>query len=111
MHPSICPLCRKAFSPERAKKIITGEGESDSTKKGIELMEKLIGSWDMDTEDEQLVVLTLEVQAWLDAGNTVSTLMFRFRGLSSYIENLPERAFNSSTRRFESVPHTQEGTA
>lgn len=74
MHPSVCPLCRKPFIPDRSKKLITGEGEEED-KTAIELLQRLVVSWDTDMTEEQRVALVTEIEAYLGAGNTVSNLL------------------------------------
>ncbi|KAG6884757.1 hypothetical protein C0993_008496 [Termitomyces sp. T159_Od127] len=71
LNPSLCPLCRKPFLPERSKKLITGDLEIAEVagiedKRAIELLAKLVNSLDTERYDSA----TLEVDVWLSAGNT-----------------------------------------
>lgn len=63
VNPRNCPLCRKAFIPERSKKIITGELPPPEDANEVNLLRRLATSWDL--EEEQLVGVTTEVEEWL----------------------------------------------
>lgn len=63
INPRTCPLCRKAFLPERSKKLITGELPPTEAVNEVDLLKRLVISWDL--EEEQLVVATTDVERWL----------------------------------------------
>ena len=59
-----CPLCRKPFLPERAKKLITGSpGGSTVDVEEAELLKRLATSWHL--QEEQLLQVTTDVETWL----------------------------------------------
>ncbi|KAG5723691.1 hypothetical protein E4T56_gene20261 [Termitomyces sp. T112] len=103
MDPSLCPLCRKPFLPERSKKLITGElevREADGieNKKAIELLTKLVHS--LDTEEHDSTVL--EIDLWLSAGNTHASLQKVQEILKEYLVLKSERSANlRSIRRLQ----------
>lgn len=72
INPRICPLCRKAFLPERSKKLITGELPPQEANE-VELLKRLSISWDLP--EEQLVAITTEVEAWLHGQEETPTLL------------------------------------
>ncbi|KAG6836956.1 hypothetical protein H0H93_000597 [Arthromyces matolae] len=109
MNPSICPLCRKPFIPDRSKKLITGEIEHDSQATGgeierledtkhYELLTKLIDS--LGTDDRESAVL--EVDMWLESGNTNDYLERAHGVFKEYLVLKSERSANiRSIRRLQ----------
>ncbi|KAG5652064.1 hypothetical protein H0H81_006461 [Sphagnurus paluster] len=67
--PALCPICRKPYLPNRSKKLITGEGESDVP---IRLLQRLVLSWDTNEDWRER---TSEAEGWLRAGNTNPLLL------------------------------------
>ncbi|KAG6873118.1 hypothetical protein C0995_002781 [Termitomyces sp. Mi166 len=95
LNPSLCPLCRKPFLPERSKKLIIGEVEIPEVegvedKKPIELLTKLVNS--LDTEGHNSTVM--EVDSWLNAGNTHASLQKTREVLEEYVLLKSENSAN-----------------
>lgn len=78
--PSSCPLCRKAFAPDRIKKLHVDRpenvdpGQEDETRE-TELLRSLSLSWGENTPQEDIEALTGEVTTFLEnkADDVVST--------------------------------------
>ncbi|KAG5647918.1 hypothetical protein DXG03_007842 [Asterophora parasitica] len=95
MHPSICPLCRKAFLPNRSKKLITGELETeDAEKKALDLLQKLVVSWDRNTTEDERISLATDVDLWLGAGNEHQPLAKAHEVIRAYHSLKAERHDN-----------------
>ncbi|KAF8066654.1 hypothetical protein FPV67DRAFT_1495829 [Lyophyllum atratum] len=100
MHPSICPLCRKPFIPDRSKKLITGEGEPDEDRTAVALLKKLVVSWDATGMPEaERVALVTEVERWLAAGNTHEPLAKAHEVIGAYHTLRSERHDNHRSIR------------
>ncbi|KAF4607298.1 hypothetical protein EYR38_001359 [Pleurotus pulmonarius] len=69
--PSSCPLCRKAFAPDRIKKLHVDRpenvdpGQGDETRE-TELLRSLSLSWGENTPQEDIEALTGEVSTFLE---------------------------------------------
>ncbi|GLB40949.1 hypothetical protein LshimejAT787_0901640 [Lyophyllum shimeji] len=95
MHPSICPLCRKPFIPDRSKKLITGEGtESDADRTAAALLQRLVVSWDPGVPEEERVALVEEVDRFFATGNTHEPLAKAHEVIKAYHALRSERHDN-----------------
>ncbi|KAG6816357.1 hypothetical protein H0H87_006718 [Tephrocybe sp. NHM501043] len=101
LQPTLCPLCRKPFLPDRAKKLITGDTEGIEEEKALDLLKKRVEA--LDTEASQLIVL--EVERWL-ASNMHPTLRKAHDVLKEFVVLKLERSVNlRSIRRLEREVH------
>ncbi|KAG6831018.1 hypothetical protein H0H92_013206 [Tricholoma furcatifolium] len=100
MSPTICPLCRKAYLPERSKKLITGEieaGEADDTAP-IGLLKRLVESLGTDSQNDVIS----EVGQWLHAGNVHPPLKKAHYILREYLVLKAEaQGYQRNIRRLE----------
>ncbi|KAF8962148.1 hypothetical protein BDZ97DRAFT_1826582, partial [Flammula alnicola] len=62
-NPPLCPLCRKPYQPNKMKKLHVDKPEDIDDHKEIDLLQRLVISW--DTPQEQLEEITTEVDLWL----------------------------------------------
>lgn len=87
LSPSTCPLCRKAFQPDRIKKLhvdrlATGNDDDDRTQaEEFELIQHVALFFGENTPDEDVNTVLGEVHDWLalqgDNPSSVSVLLFR----------------------------------
>ncbi|PPQ84401.1 hypothetical protein CVT25_012500 [Psilocybe cyanescens] len=62
-NPPLCPLCRKAYQPNKMKRLHVDRPENIDDHKEIDLLQRLAVSW--ETPAEQLEEVTTEVDVWL----------------------------------------------
>ncbi|KAJ7596834.1 hypothetical protein C8J56DRAFT_772777 [Mycena floridula] len=69
LSPAVCPLCRKAFTTERVKKLHMAAPDVNPEQAYVD---RILDSWEAEQDD--LVQLTTEVDNWLSAreGGSVS---------------------------------------
>ncbi|KAG6864702.1 hypothetical protein C0991_007774 [Blastosporella zonata] len=104
MQPALCPLCRKPFLPDRAKKLITGEKEGPDDEEALDLVKKLVETVDSTNDIRELIVA--EVEQWLSAGNTSVILQKSYGVLNELLILRMERDMNlRSIRRLQSDMH------
>lgn len=86
--------------PERAKKLITGEGgRTEAEPKGMELLERLIVLWDAESHDEELNILIQEIELWFEGGHRVSnTCSFWKQFIRTYAVGTPGSSAGSHGR-------------
>ncbi|KAI0746757.1 hypothetical protein C8Q80DRAFT_1337531 [Daedaleopsis nitida] len=82
--PSTCPMCRKAFNPERIKKLHVDRAPGDaqeadgSTVEENEFLRRIGMLFTGDTEDEDINALVTEVGDWLmDNGRHMTVMLSR----------------------------------
>jgi len=75
LNPYICPLCRKKFEPNKAKKLHVDRPENVDENRENDLLQRLAVSW--EAPEDQLRALTFEVDTWLDtrADDTVCVVL------------------------------------
>lgn len=108
MHPSVCPLCRRPFLPDRSKKLITGDGESAEDMEALGLLQRLVISWDTETSDEERISLVTEVEGYLGGGNTVSGVLL-VSILKCGLNATLACTFSKSPRSDTGIPRAQGG--
>ena len=72
LSPSACPLCRKAFEPDRIKKLhVAGPPELDGTAEAVieaeatQLLHRVLLVSGEDAPDVEIVAVVTEVEEWL----------------------------------------------
>ncbi|KAG6839985.1 hypothetical protein C0991_009863 [Blastosporella zonata] len=74
MNPSTCPMCREPFEPNGFLKVIIEDGEAGSPTgtEGVAMafLQKLVLSWNLDLSERERIELVMEVEQWLNNGNT-----------------------------------------
>ena len=87
MQPSTCPLCRKAFLPDRAKKLhIDRPMEHDDSARVNEFLQRLDSASSESTPEEVAQSLN-EVRQWLatrDDGNHIVVCHSSFHQISVF---------------------------
>ncbi|KAI0685363.1 hypothetical protein BC835DRAFT_1290334 [Cytidiella melzeri] len=74
-HPSLCPLCRKAFAPERIKKLhidrytADGSAEPDETIQVNGFLQRIALVSGVNTPEEDVADVVSEVSRWLSVRN------------------------------------------
>ncbi|KAL0958972.1 hypothetical protein HGRIS_014284 [Hohenbuehelia grisea] len=108
--PSICPLCRKAFLPERAKKLHvdrpeTVDDESITPEREIELLQQLSLKWNEVIPEDELGALTTEIDAYLEERPPDSSLPLRKArdGLTQFLALKEKR--QRDRERFHRLEH------
>ena len=87
VNPSNCPLCRKAFNPDRIKKLHVDKAPAENgaltgkMKEENELLRRVGMLFAEDAEDADINELVEEVTVWLgnNAGSSVSRTILIFR--------------------------------
>ena len=109
VNPSNCPMCRKAFNPERIKKLHVDKAPADGTalmgavSEENELLRRVGSLFGEDSEDEDVNALVEEVTAWLSR-HTGSTVSQRFS--STPLAGWSERVSRSPTVPRPPSPHS-----
>ncbi|KAF8815562.1 hypothetical protein BYT27DRAFT_7193308 [Phlegmacium glaucopus] len=86
LSPYICPLCRKRFEPNKAKKLHVDRPENVDENRENDLLQRLTVSW--EAPEDQLRALTFEVDTWLDtrADDTCIVLRKARAALARHLE-------------------------
>lgn len=98
-HPSICPLCRKGFVPDRIKKLHVDRFSGSSTEGNVstggsttqeaELLHRLAMVSGENTPDEDVNEVMNDVQRWLAEATSVEAMPESVSTLLVYVTSPP----------------------
>ena len=113
LHPSTCPLCRKAFQPDRIKKLHvdrppTANDDDDRIQaEEFELIQHVALFFGENTPDEDVNTVLGEAEDWLalqgDNPGSVSLLwlLVTWRSSGFLVGMLPSRRYDRTLRSFD----------
>ena len=113
LHPSTCPLCRKAFQPDRIKKLHvdrppTANDDDDRTRdEEFELIQHVALFFGENTPDEDVNTVLGEAEDWLalqgDNPGSVSlpSLLVAWRSSGFLVGMVPSRRYDRLLRSFD----------
>lgn len=77
LSPSACPLCRKAFQPDRVKKLhvagppeLDGAAEETIVQEATQLLQRVTLVSGEDVPDVEIIEVVTEVEEWLSNNST-----------------------------------------
>ena len=113
LHPSTCPLCRKAFQPDRIKKLHvdrppTANADDDRVQaEEFELIQHVALFFGENTPDEDVNTVLGEAEDWLalqgDNPGSVSllSLLVTWRSSGFLVDMVPSRRYDRTPRSFD----------